>query len=90
MSKLSMIALTAAVCLPLGALADVMLKGHPNLEKARTSLNDADKWIGKSQEANEKVWGDEGKHAQNAKEAIAKAKSELDLAAEWVNSHEKK
>jgi hypothetical protein len=90
MSKFSTIALTAVVCLPLGAFAkDVMLKGHPNLQKARTSLADADKWISASQKANEGVWGDEGGHGQKAKAAIATAKSELDLAAEWVNSHAK-
>jgi hypothetical protein len=90
MSKISTIALTAALCLPLGAFAkDVMLKGHPNLQKARASLGDADHWISESQKANEKVWGDEGGHGQRAKQAIATAKSELDLAAEWVNSHAK-
>jgi hypothetical protein len=88
MSKFTTIVLTAAVCLPLGAFAkDAMLKGHPNLQKARASLNDADHWISESQKANEKVWGDEGNHGQKAKAAIATAKSELDMAAEWVNKH---
>jgi len=90
MSKFTTIVLTAAVCLPLGAFAkDAMLKGHPNLQKARTSLNDAQKYIEASQKANEKVWTDEGGHGQKAKEAIETAKSELDKAAEWVNSHSK-
>jgi hypothetical protein len=90
MSKLRIAILTAIVALPLGALAkDVVLKGHPNLEKARASLNDADKYITASQKANEKVWGDEGGHGKKAKEAITTAKQELDLAAEWVNSHGK-
>jgi hypothetical protein len=90
MSKLRIAVLTAIVALPLGALAkDVVLKGHPNLEKARAALNDADKYITASQKANEKVWGDEGGHGKKAKEAITTAKSELDLAAEWVNSHAK-
>jgi hypothetical protein len=88
MSKFTTIVLTAAVCLPLGAFAkDAMLKGHPNLQKARASLSDADHWISESQKANEKVWGDEGGHGQKAKAAIATAKSELDMAAEWVNKH---
>ncbi|HEY1817080.1 MAG TPA: hypothetical protein VGG74_32255 [Kofleriaceae bacterium] len=88
MSKLTTIVLTAAVCLPLGAFAkDAVLKGHPNLQKARTSLNDADHWISESQKANEKVWTDEAGHGQKAKAAIATAKSELDAAAEWVNRH---
>jgi len=91
MSKtLRTVLITAVIALPLGALAkDVILKGHPNLEKARAALNDADKWITKSQEANEHVWGDEGGHGKRAKEAIGNAKHELDLAAEWVNSHQK-
>jgi hypothetical protein len=94
MSKLRIAAITAAATLalglPLGAFAkDAMLKGHPNLEKARAALNEADKYITASQKANEKVWGDEGGHGKKAKEAIAAAKAELDLAAEWVNSHGK-
>ena len=61
MKKLATIAITAAICLPLGAFAKDALVGHPNLEKARTALNDADTWITKSQAANE--W-DEGGHAK--------------------------
>ncbi|HEX4451364.1 MAG TPA: hypothetical protein VH143_10865 [Kofleriaceae bacterium] len=90
MSKFSTVIITAAVCLPLGAFAkDAMLKGHPNMQKARAALNDADKYISASQQANEKVWSDEGGHGQKAKEAIGTAKHEMDLAAEWVNSHMK-
>ena len=90
MSKLRIAVITAAIALPLGAFAkDAMLKGHPNLEKARAALNDADKYITASQKANEHVWGDEGGHGKKAKEAIATAKQELDLAAEWVNAHPK-
>ena len=90
MKNLKVILITTLIALPIGAFAkDVMLKHHENLQHARTSLNDAYEWIGKSQKANEHVWGDEGGHGQKAKEAIEKAKSELDLAAEWVNSHEK-
>jgi hypothetical protein len=87
MSKLRTIVLTAVIAFPLGAVAKDALKGHPNLEKARASLNDAEKWIGKSQEANEGVWKDEGGHGQKAKELIGQAKEQLNLAAEWVNTH---
>jgi hypothetical protein len=88
MSKLRIAIITAAIALPLGALAkDVVLKGHPNLEKARAALNEAERHITASQKANERVWGDEGGHGKKAKEAIATAKQELDLAAEWVNAH---
>ena len=89
MTKLRAIIITAAVALPLGAFAGGALKGHPNLEKARAALNDADRYINASQKANEGVWGDEGGHGKRAKEAIGTAKQELDLAAEWVNSHHK-
>jgi len=90
MSKLRIAVITAAIALPLGAFAkDAMLKGHPNLEKARASLNEAERYISASQKANERVWGDEGGHGKKAKEAIESAKQELDLAAEWVNAHPK-
>jgi hypothetical protein len=89
MSKFRTIALTALVCLPIGVVIAGPMKGHPNLEKARSALNEADTFISKSQAANEHVWKDEGGHGQRAKEAIATAKHELELAAEWVNSHEK-
>jgi len=85
------ILITAALAFPLGVLAgDVFLKGHPNLQKAHHALNEADHWITESQRANEKIWDVEGGHGHRAKEYIARAKQELDLAAEWVNSHVKK
>ena len=83
MSKLTTIVLTAAIAFPLGVYAKDALKGHPNLEKARTSLNDADKWITASQKANE---FDEGGHAAKAKDAISLAKDELKQAAEFDNT----
>ena len=87
MSRLRTIVLTAVIAFPLGAVAKDALKGHPNLERARANLNDAERWITKSQEANEGVWKDEGGHGQKAKEHIAQAKEELNKAAEWVNTH---
>jgi hypothetical protein len=89
MTKLRMIALTAAIAFPLGVLADPFLKGHPNMQKARQALDDAEHWIAESQKANEHVWGDEGGHGKRAHELIQQAKHEMDLAAEWVNSHKK-
>ena len=61
-----------------------------SLQHSRHALGEAEKWIAKSQEANEKVWGVEGGHAQRAKDLIGQAKKELDLAAEWVNSRVQK
>ena len=90
MKNIKVILITALIALPIGAFAkDMVLKGHPNMQHARASLNDADDYIARSQKANEHVWGDEGGHGQKAKELIGKAKAEMDLAAEWVNSHEK-
>jgi hypothetical protein len=90
MTKLRTIALTALVSFPLGVLAaDPFLQGHPNMVKAREALNNAEHWITESQRANEHVWGDEGGHGKAAHEHIKAAKHELDLAAEWVNSHRK-
>ena len=83
MKNLKIILITAAITVPLGAFGAGALKGHPNLEKARAALNDADKWITASQKANE--W-DEGGHAKKAKEAIDVAKDELKAAAETDNA----
>jgi hypothetical protein len=82
------IAITAAICIPLGAFGKDALKGHPNLQKARAALNDADSWITASQKANEWTPGTEGGHGQKAKEAISLAKDELRQAAEYLDSHQ--
>jgi hypothetical protein len=88
---LGSVLITAVLAFSLGVFAgDVILKGHPKLQKAHHALNEADHWITESQKANEKIWAVEGGHGHRAKEAIAKAKQELDLAAEWVNSHAQK
>ena len=87
MTKFRTVLITAIIALPLGAIAGGALRGHPNLERARNALNDADRYIDASQRANEGVWKDEGGHGQRAKEAIGRAKEELNLAAEWVNHH---
>lgn len=87
MTKFRTVLITAIIALPLGAIAGGALRGHPNLEKARNALNDADRYIEASQRANEGVWKDEGGHGQKAKELIGQAKEQLNLAAEWVNHH---
>lgn len=87
MTKLRTVLFTAIIALPLGAIAGGALRGHPNLEKARSALNEADRFIEASQRANEGVWKDEGGHGQKAKELIGQAKEQLNLAAEWVNHH---
>ena len=90
MKRLRTVVVTAILVFPLGVFArDVFLRGHPNLEKAHHALKDAEHWIKRSQEANEGIWAVEGGHGTRAKEYIAQAKRELDLAAEWVNSHQR-
>ncbi len=88
MKKIRIVLLTAVIAFPLGVFAgDVVLRGHPYLERAHHHLNEASRWISESQRANERIWAIEGGHGHRAKEAIERAKHELDLAAEWVNSH---
>jgi hypothetical protein len=82
MTKLRVALITALVALPLGVWAGGAMKGHPNLEAARTALNTADAKILKAQEAHE---FDLGGHAAKAKDAIALAKDELRQAAETAN-----
>ena len=87
MSTLRIITLTALLAASAGFLAAQPLRGHPNLEKARVALNNAERWISASQESNEAVWKDEGGHGQKAKALIQQAKVQLDAAAEWANHH---
>ena len=82
MSKLRVVLISALVALPLGVFAGGAMKGHPNLEGARTALNNASNKIEAAQKANE---FDLGGHAAKAKELIATAKEELRLAAETAN-----
>ena len=88
MSTVRIIVLTTLLTASAGYLAaQGPLRGHPNLQKAQVALNNAEKWITASQEANESVWRDEGGHGQKAKALIEQAKGELNAAAEWVNHH---
>ena len=85
MSKIRTIILTAAVCLPLGALAGgggKALKGHPNMIAAAKALDVAWDKITAAQKANEY---DLGGHAAKAKDAIQLAMNELKLAAQAAN-----
>ncbi|MEO8551392.1 MAG: hypothetical protein ABI678_15545 [Kofleriaceae bacterium] len=68
--------------LPIGVWAGGAMKHHPNLEAARSALNNAEEKITAAQKANEY---DLGGHAAKAKDAIVLAKEELRLAAETAN-----
>ena len=83
MSKLHVALISAAICLPIGAIAGGALKGHPNLQAAQTALNTAWTKIEAAQKAN--VFDLEG-HAAKAKDAIKLATDEIKLAAEAANA----
>jgi hypothetical protein len=94
-AAMSKLALLLTISLPLTAYAgDAMklhsgLKGHPNLVKAEKDLSAAANSISKSQSANECVFGMEGGHGKEAKEAIEAAQHQVFESAEWVNGHGK-
>jgi hypothetical protein len=93
--RMSKLALLLTISLPLTAFAgDAMkmhsnLKGHPNLVRAEKDLSAAAAAISKSQSANECVFGVEGGHGKEAKEAIEAAQHQVFESAEWVNDHGK-
>jgi hypothetical protein len=61
------------------------LKGHPNLIRARNSINRALADC-RAARADEKH-GEFGGHRDKAEELLNQAKGELDAAAEFANSH---
>lgn len=88
MSKLPVIAITAALCIPIGAFGkDWVLRGHPHLKRAHHALHEAWDEVLASQKAHEDIWKDEAGHGQKAKDDIEKAMHQIDEAAEWVDSH---
>ncbi|MEO6775423.1 MAG: hypothetical protein ABI467_20850 [Kofleriaceae bacterium] len=86
MSKIRIALISALVALPIGVYAGGVMKGHRNLEAARSALDTADARISAAQRANE---FDLDGHAAKAKDAIATAKEELRLAAETSNEHKR-
>lgn len=97
MSKLG-IAITAAICLPLGALlahqasAQVVLHnalvdashGETHFERAQDALREAQGQILASERAHEDMWRDAGHHAGRARDAIEQAQRATDEVANWV------
>ncbi len=79
MSKLRTVLITAAIALPIGALAGGAVAKHPNLSAADKALATAWEKITAAQKANE--FDMEG-HAAKAKDAIKLAVDEIKLAAE--------
>ena len=95
MSKLGIV-ITAAVCLPLGALlarpaiAQVRMNGldpfpsETHFERAQDALHTALVEIQASERANEDVWQADSHHAVHARDAIAKAQRVTVEAANWA------
>jgi hypothetical protein len=100
MSKFTAILITAAVCLPLGALlsreatADrrrndrygAVIAEHPRLSRAQAALHDALDELQASQRANEMLWSDPTGRAAETKAAVEKAVQMLDGTANWLRN----
>jgi hypothetical protein len=98
MSKLGAIVLTAAICLPLGAIirnqasADTLqpIDDDPpagrHFGRAQRALHEALVEVTTSQRVGEDVWRDKGSHGQPAKDAIDNAVRVVDRAIEWTST----
>jgi hypothetical protein len=86
MSKLTSIALTAALAFPLGFAVAGPLRGHPHLQAARAEADVAWERISQAQRDNE--FDMEG-HAAKAKDALRICVDELKLAAEVADRRER-
>ena len=94
MSKLAAIALTAAVCLPLGALLRGQASAQPaplefapaesHFLRAQLALHLALDELEASWRTGEDVWHDQQGHATRAEEQVARAAELLDRAVQWA------
>jgi len=100
MSKLIPIVITAAICLPLGALlrrdvaADpvapvtlthgLVMEGHPHLSRAQLALHTALDEIELSRQAGEPAWADRTGRVTATVDAVERAITGLDQTADWV------
>src|SRR5258706_15666188 len=99
MSKLGAIVLTAAICLPLGAVlanrasADAIVQSIDDppagrhFDRAQQALHVASHEIVASERADEDVWRDNGSHAKPPKEAIDNAVRVVDRAAAGASTY---
>ena len=94
MSKLAAIALTAVVCLPLGALLRNQASAQPapldfapgesHFLRAQLALHVALDELQASWRTGEDVWHDAQGHATHAEEQVARAAELLDRAVLWA------
>ncbi|HEY1813180.1 MAG TPA: hypothetical protein VGG74_12605 [Kofleriaceae bacterium] len=94
MSKLG-IAITAVVCLPLGALLQrpasaqkrvdgLQVRGESHFDRAQDALREASAEIQASQHANEDLWRGDTARAEHVRDAIEHARIATDEAATWI------
>jgi hypothetical protein len=94
MSKLG-IAITAVVCLPLGALLQrpasaqervdgLQTRGESHFDRAQDALREASVEIRASQRANEDLWHADTARAEHVRDAIEHARVATDEAASWI------
>ena len=101
MSKFAAILVTAAVCLPLGALlqrdaaadrrVNMLFDGapieqHPRFSRARAALHAALAEIEASQRAGEMLWSDQTGRATATKASVEKAVEAVDGTANWLRN----
>ena len=94
MSKFTAIALTAAICLPIGALTQreasaqrfvvIASEERAHFSKAQRALHEAREEINASEKANEDVWHDDAGHGRKAMQAIEDALHLTDRASAWA------
>lgn len=100
MSKITAIVITAAICLPLGALlrrdavADPpapvnatrvrIIDGHRHLTRAQLALHDALNELALSRQAGEMAWTDQSGRVAATTDAVARATLAFDRMAGWV------
>ena len=101
MSKFAAVFVTAALCLPVGALLQrdaaaerrvntlhegAPIEAHPRLSRARAALHSALAEIEASERAGEMLWNDQTGRARATKEALEKAVTMMDGTANWLRN----
>lgn len=100
MSKLAVVALTASVCMPLGALlredavaeprrlhdffGTVPIEGHQHFANAQALMQQAVAEIDASKRSSEPLWSDTTGRATAVADLIEKASAETGRTANWV------
>lgn len=100
MSKFAAIVVTAAVCLPLGALIKsavaerrmnhfsrgYLIEGHRHLSRAQAALHEALEEMKASERSDELLWSDTTGRASETRAAVERAVLLFDGTADWVRN----